>query len=222
MPCLVDQAAAFQKLAAQQMMPDLARHFLLLGRSRDGVAGLVLLLLVAVDRTGIVVGAGVTKHQAFLELGYDIGLEAKRNDGVLLRRKLHVIEAAEHGGVLVLPAAGYVEHQPFGLKGHFRDLVAVPPVGAEFVEAADDGGGHHRRTAEAGPDRKIGRNVEIETVGRLDQAYHRFDQRQFAFAAEAGEIFSFDRAAKIVRVDSGSGCRCAGATSHARTSQWSR
>src|SRR6185312_8140770 len=77
-PCLVDQAAAFQKLAAQQMMPDLARHFLLLGRGRDGVAGLVLLLLVAVDRARVMVGAGVAKHQAFLELGYDIWLEAKR------------------------------------------------------------------------------------------------------------------------------------------------
>ena len=34
-PCLVDQAAALQKLAAQQMMPDFARHFLLPGRGRD-------------------------------------------------------------------------------------------------------------------------------------------------------------------------------------------
>ena len=49
-PRLVDQAAALQQLAAQQMMPDLPRHFLLPGGGRDGVAGFALLLLVAVNR----------------------------------------------------------------------------------------------------------------------------------------------------------------------------
>ncbi len=112
-----------------------------------------------------------------------------------------MIEAAEHGRVLVLPAAGNVQHQPLGLERHFRDLVAVPLVGAEFVEAADDGGRHHGRAAEAGADRKIGGDFEIEAVGRLDQADHRFDQRQFAVAAERGQIFGFDGAAEIMRVD---------------------
>ncbi len=88
MPGLVDQAAAIEQLAAQQMAPDFARDFLLPGGGGDRFADLMLGLLVAVDRAGVVVRAGVAEDQAFLEFGDDVGLEPERHDGVLIGRKI--------------------------------------------------------------------------------------------------------------------------------------
>ena len=117
---------------------------------------------------------------------------------VLVGGELHVVEAAEHGGILILPAAGNVEHQPLGLERHFRDLVAIPLVAAEFVEAADDGGGDHRRAAEAGADREVGGDFELESISRSDQAHDGLDQRKISVRSQCREIVGLDRAAEIV------------------------
>jgi hypothetical protein len=138
-PGFVDQAPALQQLAAQQMVPDLARDLLLQGCRGDRVAGLMLGLLIPVNRAGVVVEAGIAENKAFLEFGNDVGVKPKWDNRVLLRRKLHVIEAAKHGRILVLPAAGDVQHQALGLKCHLRDLMAIPLIGSKLVETTDDG-----------------------------------------------------------------------------------
>src|SRR3546814_8097689 len=89
-------------------------------------------------------------------------MDTQRMDDVLVHPEFHEVEAAENRRVLVLPAAGDTEIEPFCLISQFRQLVQIPLVAAKLVEAAQHRRRYHSRTAQAGIPRKIRMQIQFE------------------------------------------------------------
>src|SRR5262249_12161359 len=118
----------------------------------------------------------IDEDHARLELAQHARLQAQRLDIVMVRVELHEVEAAEDGGVLILPAAGNVEHEPLRLERQLGNLMAVPAIGAELVEAAEDRAGDDGRSAQARAYGEVGRKLQVEAVGGVDEAHGRLDE----------------------------------------------
>src|SRR3546814_1635130 len=94
----------------------------------------------------VVADSGVAEDQALLELKQNVRMDTQRMDDVLVHPEFHEVEAAENRRVLVLPAAGDTEIEPFCLISQFRQLVQIPLVAAKLVEAAQHRRRYHSRT----------------------------------------------------------------------------
>src|SRR3546814_3289383 len=99
-------------------------------------------------------------------------MDTQRMDDVLVHPEFHEVEAAENRRVLVLPAAGDTEIEPFCLISQFRQLVQIPLVAAKLVEAAQHRRRLRRTPGPAPPDprRSEEHTSELQSLMRISYA----------------------------------------------------
>jgi hypothetical protein len=119
--------------------------------------------LILVNVAGIMGRTGIAQDQAFFELKQSIGMNPQWMDDVLIHSKFHEIEATEHRGVLILPAASDVKIVALGLVSYFCKFVQIPLIAPKLIEATKDGCGYHSRTSQPGVHGEVRVYEQIET-----------------------------------------------------------
>src|SRR5580704_19455521 len=84
--------------------------------------------LILMNIAGLVSRSRITQNQALFQFKQSVLMDSERMDDILIHPEFHEVESAENRGVLILPATGNTEVQPFSLKRQLRELMRVPTI----------------------------------------------------------------------------------------------
>ena len=104
----------------------------------------------------------VAEHEVVLEAAERLGGRSDGGDQHAQPRELEQVEAAERGGVLILPAAADPQVVAFDRIREAGQLVRVESSFAEHGEAGDHARHERRRAAEAAPGGGVGVDVHLD------------------------------------------------------------